>query len=390
VRWLTSWGCAVQRTEPDNLPPSQFIRGGRILPDTTMRQTIRVSLGGSRLRLRLSNVFGTAPVAISRAGLAIPVEGRAGVSRIQTATSRPVTFDGLSTVVIPTGAEAISDPVALAVAPQTNLTVTVHLADGQAGEEITSHPGSRTTTYLVFGDHVDDLDLPGATPVDHWYLLTALDVPATAGARAVAILGDSLTDGRGSTTNGNDRWPDRLLARLQADPRGRSTAVLNVGLGGNRLLQDGLGPSGMARLDRDVLSRTGVAWLIVFEGINDIGTTEASVAGQAKVSGELIAAYQHIANRTQAQGIQVSFATLLPFGGNDLYDDPAGHREAARQAVNTWIRTSSDRIVDFDLAARDRADPRRLRPEIDDGDHLHLNPTGYRLLGDAVPLDLFD
>jgi lysophospholipase L1-like esterase len=203
-------------------------------------------------------------------------------------------------------------------------------------------------------------------------------------------VGDSLTDGRGSTTNANNRWPDQLYDRLRSRPATAPVAVLNQAAGGNRVLNDGLGPNALARLDRDILSRSSVAWLIVFEGVNDIGTADATPAAQRQVTADLIAAYQQIVVRAHAQGIRVYGATLLPFGGNNLYDDPAGEREKSRQAVNAWIRARGhfDAVIDFDRAVRDPAAPSRLLPALQAGDWLHLNPEGYRILAGAVPAGL--
>jgi lysophospholipase L1-like esterase len=293
--------------------------------------------------------------------------------------------------VVPLGAQVVSDPLRFNLAPQSNLAVTTYLAAGQASNNVTSHPGSRTTSYLLAGNHVADADLPGAAHTDHWYLLSGVEVRSTGRTAAAVMLGDSLTDGRGSTTNQNDRWPDRLLARLQSRPGTADVAVLNQAAGGNRVLNDGLGPNALARLDRDVLAQSGVSWLVVFEGVNDIGTAEASAAAQQQVSADLIAAYEQIITRAHAQGIAVYGATLTPFGGNTGYDDAAGLREAARQRVNHWIRTSHrfDAVIDFDQVARDPAAPRQLSPTVDVGDHLHLNPAGYQLLANTVPLRLF-
>jgi lysophospholipase L1-like esterase len=189
----------------------------------------------------------------------------------------------------------------------------------------------------------------------------------------------------------NNRWPDQLLARLQATRGTEDVAILNQAAGGNRVLNDGLGPNVLARLDRDVLAQAGVKWLLVFEGVNDIGTSAATAAAQQQVAADLIWAYDQIITRAQARGLRVYGATLLPFGGNTGYDDPDGHREAARQAVNQWIRGSGrfDHVVDFDAAVRDPANPRALLPAADVGDHLHLNPAGYKMLADAVPARLF-
>jgi lysophospholipase L1-like esterase len=284
----------------------------------------------------------------------------------------------------------VSDPLNFELAPQSNLAVTIYLAQGQASNNITSHPGSRTTSYLLSGNQVAAEDLPGATPTDHWYFLSGVEVWSKPATAAVAVLGDSLTDGRGSTTNMNNRWPDQLLARLQSHPDTTDVAILNQAAGGNRVLNDGLGPNGLARLDRDVLAQSGVEWLIVFAGVNDIGTAEATEAAQDEVAADLITAYDQIILRAHAHGIRVYGATLLPFGGHADYDDAQGRRESARQTVNAWIRTSHrfDSVIDFDLVAREPANPRQLLATIDGGDHLHLNPAGYQVLADAVPASL--
>ncbi|GAB3980260.1 hypothetical protein GCM10027615_58400 [Plantactinospora veratri] len=265
-RWATSWASMPQLAEPENMPPPPFTGHGRMLADTTLRQTVRLSVAGSRIRLRLSNAFGGAPLPVTAATVALPAEGRAGVSAIRPGSARPVTFSGRASVTVPVGAHLVSDPVDIAVPARANLTVTLYLGPGQASDRITSHPGSRTTSHLLRGNHVAAPTLPGATPVDHWYLLSALEVPAGPGTRVAVLLGDSLTDGRGSTTNRNDRWPDQLVDRLHGHDRTRDVAVANQAAGGNRVLADGLGPNALARLDRDVLAQSGVAWLVVFEG----------------------------------------------------------------------------------------------------------------------------
>ncbi|MEU6414395.1 SGNH/GDSL hydrolase family protein [Microbispora sp. NPDC046933] len=389
--WVATWTAMPQAAEPENMPPAPFTRENLVLADTTLRQTVRVSVGGRQTRLRLSNAFGGAALPVTKATVALPAGGRAGVSAVQAGTVRPVTFHGRPSTTIPAGAQAVSDPLNVEIVPRSNLTVTVYLAEGQRSASITSHPGSRTTSYLLAGDHADAADLPDATAVDHWYFLSGVEVWARSSVAAVAVVGDSLSDGRGSTTNGNDRWPDRLLDRLQSQRATSDVAVVNQAAGGNRVLNDGLGPSVLARLDRDVLAHSGVAWQILFEGVNDIGTAEASQAAQRQVTDDLIAAYDQIVTRAHARGIRVYGATLTPFGGNVSYDDAQGYREAARQAVNRWIRTSRrfDAVIDFDRAARDPADPRRLLAAYDVGDHLHLNPAGYQALADAVPARLF-
>jgi lysophospholipase L1-like esterase len=384
--WVDTWTAMPQLTEPGNMPPPPFTQPNLVLANSTVRQTVHVTAGGRQLRLQLSNAFGGTDLPVTAVSVALPADGKAGVSAIKPDTTRPVTFAGQPSVTIPVGALAVSDPVDLPVAPQANLTVTLYLATGQASSNITSHPGSRTTSFLLTGNHLGDADLSGATPVDHWYFLSAVEVASDPHAAGVAIVGDSITDGRGSTTNGNDRWPDELSARLQ----GSGVSVLNQAAGGNRVLHDGLGPNAVGRFDRDVLAQDGINWAIVFEGVNDIGTAAADPTAQHQVVQSLIAAYQQMVTRAHAHGIRIYGVTITPFGGNS-YDDPTGYRDAARQSVNTWIRTSHafDAVVDFDRVARDPAHPAQLLPAYDTGDHLHLNPVGYRTLGQAIPLGLF-
>ncbi|GAB1818166.1 SGNH/GDSL hydrolase family protein [Herbidospora sp. RD11066] len=381
--WVHAWTSMPQLTEPHNLPPAPFTQDDLVMNDTTLRQTVRVTAGGRQLRLRFSNAFGGAALPLTKVAVALPANGQAGVAAIKPGSSRPVTFQGRAATTVPVGAQAISDPLSFPVAAGTNLTVTLYLASGQASNNVTSHPGSRTTSHLLADDHVADTDLPGATPTDHWYLLSGIET--TTEAKALVIVGDSLTDGRGSTTNGNNRWPDLLFNRLKNVP------VLNQAAGGNRVLNDGLGPNVLARLDRDVLSTTGVEWLLVFEGVNDIGTAEATETAQNQVAADLVAAYEQIIVRAQAQDIRVYGATITPFGANTPYDDPAGLREATRQKVNHWIRTSGrfDTVLDFDRVTRDPANPRQMLPAYDTGDHLHFNPAGYQAIADSVPARLF-
>ncbi|GGU28244.1 SGNH/GDSL hydrolase family protein [Lentzea flava] len=381
TRWVNTWTSMPQLCEPGNMPPPPFTQDGLVLADATLRQTVRVTVGGRRMRLRFSNVFGGAVLPITAVTVALPKDGRAGVSAIQPNTVRRVTFTGRSSVDVPRGALAVSDPLDFPLAPGSILTVTIYLARGQASNDITSHPGSRTTSYLLAGNHTEDADLTGATPVDHWYFFSGIEVISS--ASAVVLIGDSLTDGRGSTTNGNNRWPDQFFDRLRGD-----VAVLNQAAGGNRVLNDGLGPSVLARLDRDLLAQSGVRWLLLFEGVNDIGTAATTQTAQKQLADDLIAAYQQILERAHAHDIKVYGATITPFGGS-FYDE--GFREESRQTVNRWIRTSRqfDAVVDFDAAVRDPANPRQLVAAADVGDHLHLNPTGYRMLAEAVPLKLF-
>ncbi|MGP4111911.1 SGNH/GDSL hydrolase family protein [Streptomyces sp. 4N509B] len=388
--WVHSWTAMPQLTEPHNMPPPPFTGSDAVLVDTTLRQTVHVSTGGERIRLRFSNAFGDTPLPLTSVLVALPAGGQAGVSAIEPGSSRAVTFNGERSITVPVGAQVVSDPITFDLDDASNLTVTTYLADGQPSLNLTSHPGSRTTSHLLAGEHTDAQNLAGATPSDHWYLLSGVEVWSSRQTAALAILGDSLTDGRGSTTNGNNRWPDQLLTRLQDEDATENVAVLNQAAGGNRVLNDGLGPNVLARMDRDVLAHSGVDWLILFEGVNDIGTAEATEAAQRQVAQDLITAFDQIITRAHAHDIKVYGATLLPFGGAD-YDDPGGYREQARTTVNEWIRTSGrfDEVLDFDAAVRDPAQPDQLLPTLHDGDWLHLNPQGYGELAAAVPTDLF-
>jgi lysophospholipase L1-like esterase len=387
--WIETWVAMPQLTEPGNLPPPPFTTAAGVFADSTVRQTLHTSIGGRRLRLRISNAFGDTALTITSTHIALPDGGSAGVSAIRPGSDRALTFQGHDSVTIPAGAQAVSDAVRFEVAPASNLTVTIYLATGQPSQNITSHPGSRTTIYMVAGNHVSDTDLPSATRVAHWYFLSGLEVQGDDDAAGVVMLGDSLTDGRGSTTDQNDRWPDQLASRLRGRTRG-DVAVLNQAAGGNRVLNDGLGPNLLARLDRDLLAHSAVRWTIVFEGINDIGTAAATEQAQRDVADELIRAYEQIIVRAHARSILVYGATLTPIEGSFYFDD-TGFREAARQRVNHWIRTSGnfDAVIDFDRAVRDPAAPTIIAPALDSGDHLHLNPSGYKALADAVDLGLF-
>ena len=378
--WVGSWSSSQQIPEPRNaLAPVE-------LTDATLRQIVHLSLGGQILRVHLSNAFGTAPLDFTSVHIAIPES--AGSPTFEASSDRALTFSGRGDVLVPAGAEYISDPVNFSAAPDSSLAITFHLAQPPAQE--TSHPGARATSYLLHGDHVSDADLPGAAKFDHWFELSGVDVEAPANARAVVALGDSITDGHGATTNGNDRWTDDLARRLLAAHQGLS--VLNQGIGGNRLLLDGLGPNALARFDRDVLAQPGIHYVIILEGINDIGTY--GLAGESPKSAHeeevarILGAYQQIVTRAHAHGIRVFGATITPFVGSDYYH-PGPLGEADREAINAWIRGHFDAVIDFDKTVRDPADPHRLLPAYDSGDHLHPSPAGYRAMADAVRLSLF-
>jgi lysophospholipase L1-like esterase len=261
------------------------------------------------------------------------------------------------------------------------VAITIYLGD--TSPDVTGHPGSRTTSYIQPGNAVSAADMTDAVTTDHWYIIDRIDVIAQESAAAVAVLGNSITDGRGSGTNKQNRWPDELSRRLQANPATQHVAILNHGIGGNCVLRQCLGPAALDRFDRDVLDQPGVKWLIILEGVNDIGQ-----AGSVKVADDLIEAYQKMIDQAHTKGILVYGATIMPFGGS-FYDSP--DHQAAWSKVNEWIRNSGqfDGVIDLAKALGNPDDPTRLRPEADTGDHLHPSETGHRMMAEAVDLSLF-
>ena len=372
--WVGTWSTSVQPTEPQNLPPEPGLEGN------TLRQVVHVSLGGDRLRVHFSNIFGTSPLTLTAAHLAASL----GDGAIDPATDRAFTFDGRPSVTLPAGGGVTSDPIPFGLRPLSDVAITVRFG-AVPPHAVTGHPGSRTTSYLVEGDAVSNPTMTSASHVEHWYVIAGIDVAAP-DAAAVVTLGNSITDGRGSGTNEQNRWPDELARRLQANDRTQRVAVLNAGIGGNCVLRPCLGPSALARFERDVLEQDGVRWVIVLEGVNDIGTTPAD--SSAAVGRGLIAAYEEMIDAAHSRHIVAYGATILPFGGS-FYDSP--EHEAARQSVNEWIRASGvfDAVIDLDAALRDPRDPTRLLPAADTGDHLHPNEVGHRMIAEAVDLTLF-
>jgi lysophospholipase L1-like esterase len=384
-QWVGSWASSQQTAEQNNAAPGELLRGG------TLRQIVHLSAGGSPIRLRVSNAFGTAPVHLIALHVARPLS--TARSLIDPKSDIAVTFDQRADVLIPAGAEYTSDPVNYRAAPLSNLAVTMQFE--APPERQTTHPGSRATSYLAAAAPVAVAEMPdGTQTMDHWYFLSGIDVSVESNAAAIVALGDSITDGHGATTNGNDRWPDILAARLQHSAGANAAAVLNEGIGGNRVLLDGTGPNALARFDRDVLVQTGVRYFILLEGINDIGnltrTQSATAAQHAELVRRLISAYQQMIQRAHAHGIKAIGGTITPFTGSGFYHPDAAN-ESDRTQVNAWIRGAGhfDSVIDFDKTIADPAHPERMLATYDSGDHLHPSPAGYRAMADAIPLALF-
>lgn len=379
-RWVGAWAAAPLAPDAKNsLAPEDY-------PNATLRQVVRLSIGGDKLRVRLSNAFGTQPLTLKAAHVA--VSAALNSARIDPATDRPLTFSGRSEVTIPAGADYWSDPVALKVAPLTSLAISLHYA--AAPNIQTGHPGSRATSYVLAGDHTADADLPGAKTIDRWFQISSVDVVSDKKARAVVAFGDSITDGYGVQPNTNLRWTDGLIERL----KGKNLSVLNLGIGGNRVLLDGLAPNALARFERDVLSQSGVTHLVLLEGVNDLGvlTRDAPATPEAHKAlvEQVTAAYRQILDRAHARGVKVIGATILPYAGSAYYH-PGPESEADRQAINAFIRAPGnfDGVIDWDKALRDPARPTFLLPAYDN-DGLHPNLAGYKAMADAIPLSLFE
>ncbi|MEU7086496.1 GDSL-type esterase/lipase family protein [Streptomyces achromogenes] len=341
------------------------------LPGAAFRNVVHLSIGGTAVRVRLSNRLGTRPLRLG--AVTVALRGAAGPAALP-GTLRTATFHGAPEVTVPPGADTVSDAVPLPVPPAADLLVTVYTPDDSG--PATYHRTALQTSYLApagAGRAADEDGTAYTLTTSRWYYVTGVDVRGPAAGSVVAF-GDSLTDGNGSTPDTNRRWPDRLAQRL----RGHRLGVLNAGIAGNRLLRDGTGPSALARLDADALDRAGAQALIVFEGINDIKGTPQAYDPAAYAD-----AYRTLVARAHARGIPVVGVTLTPYGGYPAWT-PAG--EEVRLRVNAFIRTGGafDAVADADAAVRDPADPTRILPAYDPGDHLHFNDAGMAAVADTV------
>jgi lysophospholipase L1-like esterase len=372
--WVATWSTAPQLVEPNNMPPAPG------LSNNSLRQVVCVSIGGKSLRVKFSNDFSKSAVTMKSVQIAVSK----GESVIDNTTIKELKFNGKTDVTMEPGVAITSDPVKFDLKPRMEVAITISF--GETSPDVTGHPGSRTTSYLLAGSHNSKDDFSAAVKTDHWYVINGIDVKSPKSA-TVAIIGNSITDGRGSGTNKQNRWPDILAMRLLKNPDTKNIGVLNLGIGGNCVLHGGLGPTALSRFDRDILNQHGVRWVIILEGVNDIGGTRSKAAA-SKVAKGLVDAYGKMIDDAHAKGLKVYGATITPINKSSYYSD---YHESARDSVNEWIRNSGrfDAVIDFDKTVRNPADIITLLPEAQTGDYLHPNEAGYKMMGESMDLNLF-
>jgi len=403
AHWVATWAAAQQQPNagrgggrgrgavapaaapvPATAAPAAPVAG--TLNNQTARMIVRTSIGGSRVRVEFSNAFGTAPLDMGAAHIAI----RGQDSAIIAGSDRPLLFNGKRTARVLPGAVLLSDPVDLVVPRLGDLAISVYVP-GDSGRA-SQHSQALHTTYIAAGDTTGQMEMADATTTAAWYWISSVDVMAPADAGAIVAFGDSITDGTTSTVNANRSWPSLLAERLMTNPATANLSVLNLGIAGNRVLGDGAGVSALARFDRDVLSQPGVKYLMIMEGINDMngagrgGATQgATPAGPALTADDLIGGMKQMIERAHTHGIKVIGCTLTPYG------NATDAVEAMRQALNRFIRTSGafDGVVDFDKVIQDPNDPRQFRQGYNNTDKLHPNDAGYKAMADAVDLSMF-
>ena len=374
TKWVGTWASAPLLDA--HAKPAEAVLSG-----ATLREVVHVSIGGDMVRVRFSNLYGAGPLLIGAAEIAQTLKG----ADIVAGTGKALTFHGTPTVSIPAGALAVSDPIPFKFAPLSDLTVSFYLPSPSG--PVTEHQLGNATSYHAQGNVVSNASLDAPATLTSWEYLNGIDTLAAAAAGAVITIGDSITDGAKSTLDTNQRWPDELARRLQADPKYRNMAVLNEGISGNQILRDGAGPNALARFDRDVIAQNGGKYLLILEGINDIGRLH-NYPDSGLTAADLISALNQMIVRAHAHGIAAIGCTLTPYHGAGYYTE---NGEAIRKAVNDWIRNGGafDGVVDLEAAVRDPNHPDTFLPADDPGDHLHPNDAGYKAMGDAIDLKLF-
>ena len=373
--WVATWATAEQVVEPHNCPPAPG------LGNNSIRQIVQTSISGKEVRVKFSNEFSQGPVTINAAEIARAATAGSS-SDIIAGTEVSLTFGGKKSVTIDPGKLVTSDPVKFPMGTRENVAITMHLGEASS-TSVTGHPGSRTDSYLIEGQ---GSDFTNAVKTAHWYIINAIEIKAEKKARAIVVLGNSITDGRGSTTNEQNRWTDNLSRRLLANKKTKRVSVLNMGLGGNCILNGGLGPTGKSRYPRDLFQQEGVKYIILFEGVNDLGGYGDATA-KAK---QIIEVYKQIIDEAHERGILVYGAPVMQFKGNNYYSE---NHEAGRQQLNQWIRNGGyfDGVIDFDAAMGNPDDPAQLNPKyLFENDYLHPNAEGYVQMGNCIDLKLFE
>jgi len=394
AEWVATWGAAP-------LPPAAQPSGGPSPPlnsfsGQTIRQVVRISAGGDRVRIRLTNEYGTQPLVIGAARISIVDADGNG----DPASGKPVLFAGQGSVTIPAGSPYVSDAISLSVKPLSSVAISLYFP-GDTGPCTCHAVGLQTAQVSGKGDFTAQTFVASATMQQRAFL-SGVEVETSGSGKAIVVLGDSISDGVGSTLGKNRRWPDLLAERLVARDKRKAWGVVNMGISGNRVLSDGAGVSALARLDRDVLSVAGLEYVIVFEGVNDLGISYGKFESgplaerfkaQRALSGVvtadmMIAGYRQIIRRAHAKGVKVFGATIAPYGGA-MYYQPEG--EAVRVEINKWIRTAGefDAVLDFDSVLRDPGRPTEMAASLHAGDHLHGSDAGYEAVAKSIDLKLF-
>jgi lysophospholipase L1-like esterase len=392
--WIATWAASPQSSAPDPNRPLLNIE------DQTVRERVRVSIGGAQICIRLSNEYGSAPLLVGSATVAVPADP----ASVRPGSIHAITFDGRNSVTIPAGSPALSDPVAFPVTSGAEISISLYFPKRVATPTLHSFALKRAVVSQ-HGDYTRAEKIEPAATSGSSISVSAVLVPAQPSQRLVVAFGDSLTDGDGSTPDADRNWPSDLIRRLGKTPEGSNVAVVNEGIVGNRLLSDCLiasagclSVSALARFDRDALALPGVTHIVLLEGLNDIGFPGANLDGtyladpsDARAPEDLIFAYRQLISRAHARGVKLIGATINPSEGADLPGYYSESKEAARQAVNKWIRSSGsfDRVIDFDAVLRDPDHPSRLLPRFDSEDHVHPNDLGYQAMADAIDLALF-